>query len=375
MPIDNSSSYCPAKVRETIVNLADQYLHSCCKGKIIKIDNLNDALADLDKQRHNMSNGIKDPSCDYCWNVEKHNNQSLRHYKIAQNKDTNDTYLELNVGNVCNFQCVYCTTKLSSKWNNDILKNGKYPIINDTDRYALMPIKTSEFPTDAIIKLFNYFNPKNLNLMGGEPFLNQATNQLLESVDLSDVSVFFSTNLTVDLNIVKATFSKIKQAKSVKISPSIDAIDMNITKFVRYGFDDKLFFDNLQYILKSTDYQIMFMPLITAHTVWDIENLVRYFNSMISEYGNRISARFSYLVDPKFQGFDILTDSEQSSAIELVENALKMPQQNITGLDSVNAMLKGRTFSKLLRKEQSNFLKEFSKRHKLNVPDILQRFL
>ena len=147
-----SCSFCTAKWLQTTLMLQNGYNHSCHHPAPHKIPlheiEINPAALHNSKfkkeQRAKMLNGERPKECGYCWKIEDldKNYFSDRHYKtsdtwawdrfedIAKSNPQDDvypSYLEVSFSNACNFACAYCSPEISSKWMEDIKKNGEYP--------------------------------------------------------------------------------------------------------------------------------------------------------------------------------------------------------------------------------------------------------
>jgi len=108
-------TFCPAKWDELIINTSYNYVYGCCKAKPEKF--VNDYNEIIDHQKQNLLNNVKDPSCSYCWNSEKTNGTSLRIQFLKKfdistfneyKNNKSPKVIEINVGNACNMQCMYC---------------------------------------------------------------------------------------------------------------------------------------------------------------------------------------------------------------------------------------------------------------------------
>ena len=91
-----------------------------------------------------MLSGGKPSGCSTCWKVEAMQGDHLsdRFYRSSEqwaqegwndvlakgaDGDIEPRYLEVNFNHACNLACSYCSPHLSSKWAEDIERNGPYP--------------------------------------------------------------------------------------------------------------------------------------------------------------------------------------------------------------------------------------------------------
>ena len=62
-------TFCPAKWDEIIINCSQNLVYSCCKATPVNFDKEFKSI--IDNQKDNLINGVKDPSCNYCWKTKK----------------------------------------------------------------------------------------------------------------------------------------------------------------------------------------------------------------------------------------------------------------------------------------------------------------
>ena len=197
-----NDAFCPAKWQEVVVNIPQNYIFACCKSSPIIFDKttkIEQVFLKLDEQKNNLLNGIKDSSCNYCWN----GNEELRRIKLDHWDNTfNVRSLELNIGNTCNLTCVYCGPKYSSKWAKD-LKDGEYPIFTDNEQYKNAGITQSMYNVDDLVKLYNLINPtEQLKFVGGEPIITPLVHDVLDKINISEKEIHFPTSLIYEQSII-----------------------------------------------------------------------------------------------------------------------------------------------------------------------------
>ncbi len=133
-----SPTFCLSKWNEVTINLARSGNHSCCRTEL-EISDLAEVIENpqaihnsKSKQasREMMLTGVRSPECAYCWKHEDNGFLSDRHIKSKNylpkvipiiksgvGPEYFTSYVELVFDNVCNFMCIYCTPRASSKWN------------------------------------------------------------------------------------------------------------------------------------------------------------------------------------------------------------------------------------------------------------------
>ena len=63
-----SDTFCPSKWNELNLNLNYNYAYGCCKATPMVYQHNHEEV--LNPQKQNLLSGIKDSSCNYCWDVE-----------------------------------------------------------------------------------------------------------------------------------------------------------------------------------------------------------------------------------------------------------------------------------------------------------------
>jgi len=318
----------------------------------------------LDEQKNNLLNGIKDSSCNYCWN----GNEELRRIKLDHWDNTfNVRSLELNIGNTCNLTCVYCGPKYSSKWAKD-LKDGEYPIFTDNEQYKNAGITQSMYNVDDLVKLYNLINPtEQLKFVGGEPIITPLVHDVLDKINISEKEIHFPTSLIYEQSILKQLISKVKN-NSLSFGISLDCRNQDLAEFIRYGFKWDIFEENLMYLLNETDSKIAFETLVTAHTIWNLEQMFTFVNNLYNKYPDRISWNVSVCITPVMHSFVILSPNEKEKAISIVESVMKQSIFKTAKLGDVLQYLDNNVFSQTIKTEQSEFIKEFASRRNVNIP-------
>lgn len=218
----------------------------------------------LKETRLKMLSGEIVKSCSRCYDLEEMGEDS---YRLGINKRHKDkTYLindtksdgslddmklhlwDVRLSNFCNFKCRSCGAELSSSWHSDTLKLGattdQYPkaLININDRSSFMTMLTPHYKyVDEI-----YF-------AGGEPLIMPEhytiLNKLIE-IGRTDVMIRYSTNFS-KLSFGKThIFDLWKHFSDLQLYISIDGIG-KIGEYVRKGFNDEEFYNNITSLSKS----------------------------------------------------------------------------------------------------------------------------
>lgn len=182
--------------------------------------------------RRNLTAGIQDSNCDYCWQLEAQGVESFRQitnkllqYEELGRTETRLEMLDLSLGNQCNLKCRTCIPEDSSTWvqeHYDCNYTGSDTLAQFQKKVIVLEPEHSKFVTDikhslAHVRLIKFF--------GGEPFLIKRTWQIIQAaVDMgraAEIELYFNTNGTQWDSGRTAMFDHFEK---VNIALSIDGV-------------------------------------------------------------------------------------------------------------------------------------------------------
>jgi organic radical activating enzyme len=254
---------------------------SCFKNPALPLENIKNFhnIKQLVQDRKEMLSGKWPSGCYECKQVEElgsisdrllHNKfQHLVSEDLRNNTDISKikpSILEIYFRNTCNMSCIYCTPMLSSKFTSEMKKYGEFEnngveIKNsqyNEQNYSEILIKFWEILIEILPTL------KEVNVLGGEPFLLPELEQLIDILDqypAPDLDLSIISNLNIPHEIFCQSIKKLQKlqdtqkVKSIKINASIDGWDKSI-EFQRYGLSLKLFENNFLYLLNQTNLRL-----------------------------------------------------------------------------------------------------------------------
>ncbi len=362
----NKSTFCPAKWQEVVINPAQGYVNSCSKSP-------GYTLGEVEQQRINLNNGIKDSSCDYCWKAEANNKTSLRHSKINEWDGTLDLkVLDIDIGSLCNFQCAYCDPRSSTQWQADIANHGHYNVLFDADRINTTTRPDTDIKIDELLDYTNEVKSGGcINILGGEPLINPEMIKLLDRINVKDVTIAVPTNLCYKNNKIVEKLAGLCQDNEVWLKPSMDTVNENVKSYIRQGFDQVLFRKNVMWVLENTKINLEFLSLISAYTIWDLNETHEYVNALMVLYPGRIKWCPEYLHTPVNQSFDILTHNECTRLLLRLTHGIPIAPRS-KKFNVIISALENSKFDYLKRKDQQNFFKQFNERHNIQTPKELE---
>jgi hypothetical protein len=207
-----------------------------------------------------LDHGIKDSSCQVCWDLESAGDESPRQtfnslFGNIQPSPDNPRVLIIKPGNTCNFACRMCNPITSSSWYADgyELEQSNFTSTSWYERNPKNQVATLTFNeyTRTFENIRNSFNRDNtefwdtlkgwmndlvfIDIYGGEPFLTPAMFDLLEH----GVSIGTSKNISLYIHTNASVFNQhyldiLSQYKQVKFRISIDSDEPAQLEYIRH---------------------------------------------------------------------------------------------------------------------------------------------
>ena len=349
-----SPSFCTAKWLQSTIYLWNGFTHSCHHPSSHKVDpkavELNPkALHNTPIKfvaREDMLKGIQTPECTYCWNIENGEGDHLsdRTYKSTSpwamdsmdvvlqsgiGENINPTYIEVAFENTCNFKCTYCTSDVSSKWQEEIERHGPYQLSEGTahdlgwlGQTGRIPIKRDDY--NPYVEAFWKWWPeliqtlKVFRITGGEPLLSKHTwrvfDYLIEN-PRPDLDLAVNTNLNVPRKLIDKLIeytNKLKgKVKSFEVYTSLEATGPQ-AEYIRFGMTYDEFTDNCRYFLASTETRLHFMVATNLLSVTTFDKFLIFVHQLRMEFNitdaeNRIPMMIAYVRWPQHLNIRNLT--------------------------------------------------------------------
>lgn len=311
--------FCLAKWTQVTMHLGLGMTHSCHhpsphKISLKEIARNPSALHNTSfkkQKRKEMLEGKRPDECNYCWNVEDSSNSfSDRTFKSSEpwsldqydkikdshwRADYNPRYVEVSFSNTCNFKCAYCGPQYSSKWVEEIEKEGGYPTssnFNDITNLKArneMPYKHSEYNPyiEAFWKWWPdlYRDLHTFRITGGEPLLSKDTFKVLEYIQKhSDRNPNLSLSLNTNLGVPDALIDKFitiakdlcdnDKVRELTLFTSIEAKGAQ-AEYTRYGLESDKFWSNIDKILTALPkVTINIMATFNALSVFTYDDVI-----------------------------------------------------------------------------------------------------
>lgn len=311
------------------------YRVCCCSEEVVitkedgtpynmRTDNVNEVwnsqfYKDL---RKDLLNGVKNKTCDYCWNYEASGAYSKRQknndekYQMYPDYDiyindalandgaltTPPTDLDLKVGTQCNLKCIMCypgSSSLSQDEVEEMKEKGEDipALMKAWDKRVIeLKLDMNEFnPRNLDVeKLVNNLEPSlrqavHMSLVGGEPLTNKTTTRILEQCVEKGYAQSMMLQIITNLSVINPkTLNLLDKFRHPMVCISFDHIDPAKFNFIRYPADYKTFRDNFESIWQ---YEHIEKKLSTTWGIFNIFDFEEIFTEW-EQIANRTTTRF-----------------------------------------------------------------------------------
>lgn len=251
------------------------------------------------EQRKIMIRNEKPSECSYCWNIEKHDQLSDRHYRSGEkwavehfdtirnssgDEDVVPSYVEVNFNHACNLKCSYCSPQFSSSWQAEVDKFGGYPtsiIHNDPAHFvgSRRPIPHSQ-PNpyvDAFWEWWPELYPKlkHFRMTGGEPLMDRNTYKVFDYVlamPNPELHLDVTSNFSVEDALMDKYLGYVKQLCSTQIEHfmqyvSLDSGNYAHAEYIRHGLNYNRVVENVNIFLREIPYRNSLTFIITMNNL------------------------------------------------------------------------------------------------------------
>lgn len=330
---------------------------SCCRATPTSINHIT--LAELTNtwqhEAQLLAQGQKLPGCQVCWDKE---NQGITSYR-QQHSLVQDTHIEIDLSNLCNHMCAYCSPKFSSKWQQSIQQHGEFVNISKTAKHNLAIVDqntdysawlsqiekhVADHPPDSVV----------LNLIGGEPLmqhhsLGNAVNMMMPAVK----QLVITTNLNPPNSKFLDQLLDTWPVEKLAFNISIDTIP-EFNHVPRSGFDQHRFQSNFDKLV-SRGITHKFLCTVSILNVFDLPSFLHWQpNNVVWQQLNNPSCLDINIVPDQYR--TALLDSLLNVEPLWIREALAQPVEAID----------------LKLQEQYNYLTQYFSRTNTTVPDNMK---
>lgn len=251
---------------------------------------------DWNKLRLNMLNGVKNPICRRCYEVEEAGSPSYRTFAngdfgqyidiINATEDDGTVnefklkYIDIRFSNQCNFACASCGPVFSTKWIKLLKQKRSDRNAEWTDEYIYNRINDHS-KEDYVEQLKPHLSTSHqIYFAGGEPLIIDDHYRLLdylEENEIFDIKLRYNTNLSNFKYKRKPITESWKNFKRVELGASIDAMGER-AEIIRHGTVWKTIEENIKEALKYDNIRLNYD---TTVTVLNIDHLPEFYDYII----------------------------------------------------------------------------------------------
>jgi organic radical activating enzyme len=398
-----SSTYCAAKWFEGTIWLYQGTTANCHHNPfhkiVLDVNNPSSIYNTPQKveERKSMLSGGKPDGCNYCWTAEAAGRTSDRIIKtdFFNKKNLPDTsltplpqILEIAFERTCNLACAYCGPHFSSKWANDIKKNGPYTGITSDSRYTTDSgsdiIDTDNNPyVDAFFAWWPTLETTLpvLKITGGEPLMSPSFWKFL---DILNANKKFKGNLIINTNLIshKDEIDRLLDKTrdiNLRIHTSIES-NFKQAEYVRDGFENEVWLANVTKILGSEKTVVSLNTAINNLSVWSFDEYLKIAIDLKSKFGDkRVATTCNFVHYPAFMRVGLIPQFYQHAIAERINKVFNefKPMFNTNEQQQINRvvdMLANATVefadSNLLN-DLKQFVSQYDQRRNKNYKDNL----
>ena len=370
---------CLAKWKQVSLHLPTGLNNSCYHPPLHAIDAT--ALKDNPGALHNtahkkqqrimMLNGDKPSECSYCWNIEKHDQLSDRHYRSGEpwaaesydliknstgDEDVVPSYVEVNFNHACNLKCSYCSPQFSSSWQQEVDRLGGYPTStthNDPGHFAgrnrPIPARDDNPYVDAFWNWWPTLYPRlrHFRMTGGEPLMDKNTYKVFDYVlalPKPDLHLNVTSNFSVEHELFEKYMGYVKQLCNTNIEHfmqyvSIDSGESAHAEYIRHGLNTGRLTGYVHRFLKEIPYRNSLTFIITMNnlSVSGIQLLLSYILNLREQHSStyqRVWFDTPLLRQPAWQSLQILPPAyadKLEAVADWMEQHMETPERPFKG--------------------------------------------
>ena len=300
--------------QDTLGNIKDQ--------KIKDITNSSEQK----KLRASMLAGKFSDACIECHQDESSGHMSLRQrankafYKSDRMIESTSAdgavttfhlkHVTLRFSNLCNLSCVYCSS-LYSTAIKDEASTGYIKSFENKDDLEVFIDENCQY-TEVF------------DLMGGEAILDPLHNDFLDLMiqkGKTNITLLYTTNLSIDLSTRPNLLEKWKHFKEVGFIVSLDA-EEKLGEEIRRGLKWDVALKNIAYVKANLDFRhFIIQPTVSTLNIFNLANFINYLLKNELVYPSNII--FNYLYRPMKYSLESLNKYQSAEIVRSIKDLKK----------------------------------------------------
>jgi len=372
------------------------------------------------QQRIMMLKGEKPSECSYCWNIEKHDQLSDRHYRSGEpwaadsydviknstgDEDVVPSYVEVNFNHACNLKCSYCSPQFSSSWQQEVDRWGGYPTStthNDPSHFVgrnrPIPSRADNPYVDAFWQWWPTLYPrlKHFRMTGGEPLMDKNTYKVFDYVIAlpnPDLHLNVTSNFSVEGPLFEKYLGYVKQLCNTNIEHfmqyvSIDSGESQQAEYIRHGLNTGRLTGYVHRYLKEVPYRNSLTFIITMNnlSVSGIQSLLSYILNLREQHSStyqRVWFDTPLLRQPAWQSLQILPPAyadKLEAVADWMEEYLETPERPFRGFKDYEVQRMRRDIAWMkegtdnVEQKRADFYRFFTEHDRRRGTDFLKTF-
>ena len=256
--------------------------------------------ANITQVKQDLLAGVKSTACAKCWAIESSGSKSRRQLENAfldhkldrdlekiqedcKTKTIDPLVYQIKTSNLCNQACVTCNSYFSSKWAEIERKMELIPKL--TVKLAISDIN------------INYNSARRIEFVGGEPFFDPTTFQILNLlIEHNNTDCFISVVTNGSISLSDRQLDILSKFTDLNICISVDGIGP-VFEYMRWPAKWSTLLDNIEKFKKITK-NISISYTISSLNVLYYQPTVDWFQSQNLRYNHNI------VTQPEWIGLD-----------------------------------------------------------------------
>jgi hypothetical protein len=244
----------------------------------------------IDQVKKDLLTGVKSPACTKCWQIESRGEKSRRQlenefldYKLDRDlelikqdctEQKNQILMyQITTSNLCNQACVSCGSGASTKWAEIEIKMGLPP----------KPVKSIDLFSTKI----DYHSAKRISLLGGEPFFDPKTFEILKQlVDHDNCECFVSLITNGSIQLKQQQLDLLAKFKNLNICISVDGIGP-VFEYLRWPAKWTTVCDNIE-LFRTITPNLSISYTISSLNIFYYQETIDWFHEQKLRYNHNI---------------------------------------------------------------------------------------
>ncbi len=349
---------CNLKGVQQVFLLNQQKATSCCRADPVSIQgrSVTDLVETWKSEHQQLTQGVQLDNCRVCWAKENAGLQSYRQLHA----DPQPIQVELNLSNLCNHMCSYCSPKFSSEWQRSIQQQGAFSQVSKTTTANQEPVSQATDQHVWLEQIQQHIagygqDSVVLSLLGGEPLMqHHALEKTISMMQPNVKQLVITTNLNPPSSRFFDQLLDTWPKDKLTFNISIDAVP-EFNHVPRAGFDQQKFERNFVK-LQQAGVKFKFLCVVSVLNIFDL-------GTFLSKYSG-IEIIANQLNNPACLEIGTVSSEQRRQILAQLPDSAPSWIRNELAQSTATVDLKLR--------EQYNYLNQYFSRTNTMIPDNMQ---